>query len=85
MEAELQLVDGHVHMAWDRELTGIARVWPSTTPGQWWVEALGRAIGGLTPTAEVPAALALAGFKATSWTSWAVDPKAEHPQRGQTP
>jgi hypothetical protein len=80
-DAPLELREGCIHMAWDKAFTGLARVWPSTTPDHWWVEAHAKPLGGLIPTAEVEAALALADFHAESWNVWRVDPKSEHPRR----
>jgi hypothetical protein len=45
-----------------------------------WVDVNQKPIGWLTPSAEVPAALALVNFHAEAWTVWRVDPKAEHPR-----
>ena len=45
----------------------LAHVWPSTTPGHWWVDVASKPIGELIPSAEVPAALAPVDFHAESW------------------
>ena len=78
-DAPLELRPGHVHMAWDKAFTGLAHVWPSTTPHHWWVDAYAKPLGELIPTAEVEAALALADFHAEKWSFWRVDPKPDHP------
>jgi hypothetical protein len=61
--------------------TSLAHVWPSTTPDHWWVDVNQKPIGGLIPSAEVPAVLALVDFHAEAWTVSPVDPKAVHPRR----
>ena len=78
-DAPLELREGHVHMAWDQAFTGLAHVWPSTTPGYWWVDTHHHAIEKLVPSAEVEAALALRDFHAQAWSVWRGDPKPEHP------
>jgi hypothetical protein len=51
-------------------------VWPSTTPDHWWVEIHAKPVGGLIPSVEVTAALALADFHAEKWSIWEGRPEA---------
>lgn len=80
-DAPLQLREGCVHQAWDRAFTCLVHVWPSTTPGHWWVDLNQKPIGGLIPSHEVAAALALVDFHAEAWTVWRVEPKPQHPRQ----
>jgi hypothetical protein len=77
----LELRPGCIHQAWDRAFTGLAVVWPSTTPDHWWVEVHAKPVGGLIPTGEVEAALELADFHAEKWSVWKGKSMPEHPRQ----
>src|ERR1700730_10798218 len=78
-DAPLELREGHVHLAWDQAFTGLAHVWPSTTPGYWWGPTPHPPIEKPVPNPQVAAALGLRDFHAQAWSVWRGDPKQEHP------
>jgi len=65
--APLDLVEGHIHTAWDGAFTSICEVWPTPRAGFWHVWLRGsqnRATAEPLPSDLVPELLEEWGFKA---------------------
>src|SRR5437660_1087084 len=61
---------------------GLSRVLRTSGPRRppiRWIDVNQKPIGGLIPSAEVAAALALVDFHADTWTVWRVDPSLSTP------
>jgi hypothetical protein len=80
--APLELVEGHVHTAWDGAFTSICEVWPPPRAGYWhvWLRGpqTGRRWNRCRPTWS-PQLLEEWEFSATQRRNWPVKPQPINP------
>jgi hypothetical protein len=80
--APLELVEGHIHTAWDRAFTSVCEVWPTPRPGYWHLWMRGpqsAATEEPQPSDLVPELLEEWGFRAKQWKKWRVKPQPTNP------
>jgi hypothetical protein len=80
--APLELVEGHVHAAWDRAFTSLLEVWPTPRAGYWHVWLRGSQNGATAeplPSDLVPELLQEWGFSAEKWRNWRVKLQPTNP------